>query len=140
MTASEIPEPVRGWQLRLEVDEPEARVATAVDDRGTIIGLAAAGSTRDGDAPTPWELYSINVVLAQRGSGVADELIRVTAGDKDASVWVLAENGRAQSFYHRHGFAIEGAAALDEVTGGRTLRMVRQLVGPGRRPSSDHWQ
>jgi ribosomal protein S18 acetylase RimI-like enzyme len=114
--------------MRLEVDEPESRVAAATDQDGTIIGLATAGATRDDDAPTPWELYSINVVAERQGSGVADDLIRVTAGDRDTTVWVLAHNARAQSFYRRHGFVLEGATTLDEVTGGREIRMVRALL------------
>jgi ribosomal protein S18 acetylase RimI-like enzyme len=112
--------------MRLEVDEPESRVAAAIDEDGTIIGLATAGVTRDDDAVTVWELYSINVVAQQQGGGVADDLIRVAAGERDTTVWVLTENARAQSFYSRHGFKIEGAATTDEATGGRQIRMVRQ--------------
>src|SRR5665811_2111617 len=98
------------------------------DRDGTIIGLATAGVTRDDDAPTPWELYSINVVAHQQGSGLADDLIRVTAGAGDTTVCVRTENGRAQSFYRRHGFRIEGATAVDRVTGAREVRMVRRSV------------
>ena len=114
--------------MRLEVDEPESRVAAATDQDGTIIGLATAGATRDDDAPTAWELYSINVVAERQGSGVADDLIEVTAGDRDTTVWVLDHNARAQSFYRRHGFVLQGATTLDEVTGGRQIRMVRALL------------
>ena len=109
--------PARRWWLRLEVDEPESRVAAAIDEVGTIIGLATAGATRDEDAPTDWELYSINVIAEQQGSGVADDLLRVTVGDNATTVWVLTENARAQGFYSRHGFRIEGATTVDEVTG-----------------------
>ncbi|HZX98041.1 MAG TPA: GNAT family N-acetyltransferase [Dermatophilaceae bacterium] len=128
MTANGLPElePAPRWRMRLEVDEPGSRVAAAIDEDGTIIGLATAGATRDDDAPTAWELYSINVTAAQRGSGLADDLIRVTAGDSDAMVWVLAENARAQSFYRRHGFRMDGATMLDEVTGATELRMARR--------------
>jgi len=112
--------------MRLEVDEPESRVAAAIDEDGTIIGLATAGVTRDDDAATAWELYSINVVAQQQGGGVADDLIRVVAGERDTSVWVLTENARAQSFYSRHGFRIEGATTTDEATGRRQIRMVRR--------------
>lgn len=92
-----------------------------------MIGLAAAGATRDPDAPTVWELYSINVVAHQQGSGLADDLIQATSGDRDVSVWVLAENARAQSFYARQGFRIEGATRLHEVTGSSEKRMVRRF-------------
>jgi ribosomal protein S18 acetylase RimI-like enzyme len=112
--------------LRLEVDEPESRVAAAIDEDGTIIGLATAGVARDEDALTAWELYSINVVAEQQGSGLADDLIAVTAGDADTTVWVLTENARAQSFYSRHGFRIQGAATVDEVTGVSEMRLVRR--------------
>ena len=100
-------------------------MAAALDQEGAIIGLAAAGATRDADAPTAWELYSINVTAEQQGSGVADDLFRITAGDTDTTVWVLAENARAQSFYRRQGYGIEGASRGDGVTGAREIRMVR---------------
>lgn len=127
MSASRAPEAQTvGWQMRLEVDEPCSRVAAALDENGTILGLATAGVTRDRDAPTPWELYSINVVAAQQGSGLADALIRITAGQRDATVWVLAQNRRAQSFYSRHGFHLEGATMIHEASGGTQVRMVRR--------------
>lgn len=122
----------RGWRLRLEVDEPESKVAAAIDEDGTIIGLATAGATRGDHALTAWELYSINVVPEQLGSGLADDLIRVTAGEADTTVWVLSGNTRAQRFYNRHGFRAEGASTVDEVTGASQMRMVRRPVQPER--------
>jgi GNAT superfamily N-acetyltransferase len=117
--------------MRFEVDEPGSRVVAALDEGGTIIGLATAGTSRDDDGATPWELYSINVTAPQQGSGVADDLIRavVGVGDGDAAVWVLAQNGRAQSFYRRHGFTIDAATARDEVTGAQQIRMLRRVPG-----------
>ncbi|HZW43677.1 MAG TPA: GNAT family N-acetyltransferase [Dermatophilaceae bacterium] len=114
------------WRLRLEVDETGSRVAAALDETGEIIGLAAAVVTRDPDAPTAWELYSINVVAQQQGSGVADDLMQATAGDRDMTVWVVSDNARAQRFYDRHGFRIEGATRVHEVTGASEMRMVRR--------------
>jgi ribosomal protein S18 acetylase RimI-like enzyme len=108
------------------VDEPGSRVAAAVDEHGTILGLATAGATRDEDALTAWELYSINVTAEQQGSGMADDLIRITSGTSDTTVWVLAGNARAQSFYTRHGFRIEGATTVNGATGAREIRMVRR--------------
>jgi ribosomal protein S18 acetylase RimI-like enzyme len=128
LTAGGDEPPARRWRLRLEVDEPESRVAAAIDEDGTLVGLATAGATRDGDAQTPWELYSINVVLEQQGSGLADDLFGVAAGDSDTTVWVLTHNARAQSFYRRHGFRNEGTTTVDEVTGVSEMRMVRRLA------------
>jgi ribosomal protein S18 acetylase RimI-like enzyme len=118
--------PAQRWRLRLEVDEPGSRVAVAIDEAGTIIGLATAGATRDRDAPTAWELYSINILTEQQGSGVADDLMRATVSDRDTTVWVLADNARAQGFYGRHGFRIEGATKVHEGTGASEMRMVRR--------------
>jgi ribosomal protein S18 acetylase RimI-like enzyme len=117
--------PGRKWRIRLEVDEAESKVAAAVAEDGTLIGLAAAGATRDGDAPTDWELYSINVLAEVAGTGVADELLWTTVGNTDTTVWVLAENARAQGFYRRCGFRVEGAARAHEGTGAAEIRMVR---------------
>jgi ribosomal protein S18 acetylase RimI-like enzyme len=114
------------WRLRLEVDEPGSRVAAAIDKDGTIIGLATAGVSRDEEAVTAWELYSINVVAEQQGSGLADELLAVAVGDSETTVWVLTQNPRARSFYSRHGFGIEGATMVDEVTGVSEMRLVRR--------------
>ena len=118
--------PAALWRLRIEVDEPESRVVVALDETGTIIGLATAGAARDPDAPTAWELYSINVVADQRGRGLADDLVQATAGDRDVTLWVLAENAGARRFYDRQGFGIEGATRADEVTGAEEVRMVRR--------------
>jgi ribosomal protein S18 acetylase RimI-like enzyme len=127
LNASRTDEPSVGrWRLRLEVDEAGARVAAALDETGETIGLAAAGATRDPDAPTAWELYSINVVAQQQGSGVADDLMQATAGDRDLTLWVAAESARAQRFYDRHGFRIEGATRMQEVTGVLEMRMLRR--------------
>lgn len=124
--------PVGRWRTQLDVDELESRVAAALDETGAIIGLAAAGATRDPDAPTAWELYSINVVAHQQGSGLADDLMQTTAGDRDLTLWVLAENATAQRFYDRHGFRIEGATRMHEVTGAPEMRMIRRYRAADR--------
>jgi len=118
--------PAGPWRIRREVDEPGSSVAAAIDESGTIIGLATAGAARDDDSPTPWELYSINVTAGHQGSRLADDLIRATAGDSDTTVWVLTKNGRARSFYARHGFRTEGATRVHEASGAQETRMVRR--------------
>src|SRR5680860_623849 len=39
---------------------------------------------------------------------------------------VIRDNARAQRFYDRHGFRIEGATRVHEVTGASAMRMVRR--------------
>jgi len=107
-------------------------VAAAIDASGTVIGLAAGGVATDENGPTAWELYSINVAAEQQGSGVADDLIRATVSQRDASVWVLRDNDRAQAFYRRHGFSVEGATRTHEGTGAPEIRMMRRPAAADR--------
>lgn len=116
----------RRYRLRAEVEDPEALCFVAVDELGEIVGMAAAGATRDEDAPTAWELYSINTLRRVHGSGVADDLLAAVVGQRDASLWVLTTNARAQRFYRRHGFSADGARKPHPPTGAEEIRMVRR--------------
>jgi ribosomal protein S18 acetylase RimI-like enzyme len=113
------------WWLRFEMDEPDGIVVVATGSDGDIVGFASAGPTRDEDAPTPWELYAINVAAHHQGSGLADDLMSVTAGDRDLTLWVVRANTRAQAFYRRYGFGVEGATKAHDDTGASEIRMVR---------------
>lgn len=119
------------FRMRVEVDDPGARVLVAVDAEGEVVGMATAGVTRDADAPTAWELYSINTVAATHGSGLADRLLDAATGARAASLWVLGTNARAQAFYRRHGFVVDGATKTHEGSGLPEVRMVRGPSGVG---------
>jgi ribosomal protein S18 acetylase RimI-like enzyme len=121
-------EPVKAaerWRLRFEMDEPDGVVVVATGRDGEIVGLASAGPTRDQDAQTDWELYSINVLAAHRGSGVADQLITAAVGQRPATLWVVRDNPRADAFYRRHGFTVEGTTKIHEGSGAPEIRMIR---------------
>jgi GNAT superfamily N-acetyltransferase len=100
----------------------------ARDDEGGIVGLATAGPGRDDDAPVPLELYAINVLRRAHGTGLADDLMAVTVGDRAAYLWVLDGNDRAQAFYRRHGFADDGGRRPEPDTGVAEIRMSRTRV------------
>jgi L-amino acid N-acyltransferase YncA len=113
------------WRLRFEMDEPDGVVVVATGRDDEIVGIASAGPTRDQDGLTEWELYSINVLAAHHGSGVADQLITAAVAQRPATLWVIRDNARADTFYHRHGFSIEGATKIHEGTGAIEVRMIR---------------
>ena len=120
------------WRLRFEMDEPDGVVVVATGRDGEIVGIASAGPARDENALTEWELYSINVLAAHHGSGVADQLITAAVGDRPATLWVIRGNPRADAFYRRHGFRVEGAAKIHDGSGASEIRMIRnQEVTPG---------
>jgi len=121
-------DPVRAaerWRIRFEMDDPDGVVVVATGRDGEIVGIASAGPTRDEDALTEWELYSINVLAAHHGSGVADQLITAAVAHRPATLWVVTENPRADAFYRRHGFSVEGASKIHEGSGATEIRMIR---------------
>jgi len=117
------------FRLRFEMDEPEGVVVVATGRDDEIVGIASAGPTRDEDALTEWELYSINVLAAHHGMGVANQLIIAAVADRPATLWVVRDNARADAFYRRHGFSVEGATKLHDGSGAVEVRMVRRPAG-----------
>ncbi|MEO6144238.1 MAG: GNAT family N-acetyltransferase [Dermatophilaceae bacterium] len=131
MDASKVPKkPERRWRLRVEMDGPDGIVVVATGLDGEIVGLATAGPTRDEDALTPWELYSINVVAERRGTGVADQLITAVLGERPTTLWSARENGRAHTFYRRHGFTMQGGTTHDQRSDAPEIRMIRGRQSP----------
>ena len=117
-----------GWRSRLADQDPRVHTRVARDDAG-VVGIATWGPSRDDDAPTPYELYAINVLARGHGTGVADGLLAETIGDRAAMLWVVDGNARAMAFYRRHGFADEGGRKPEPRTGVLEVRMSRGPVG-----------
>ncbi|MFC7623749.1 GNAT family N-acetyltransferase [Microlunatus sp. GCM10028923] len=92
---------------------------------GEVIGLAHAGPTEDADLSPGLELFMIYVRAAHWGTGVGHRLLEATIGDRPASLWVLAGNERAVTFYLRHGFRPDGAEKLHAGFRRPIIRMVR---------------
>ena len=111
------------WRERFG-EHPDLNWWIARDDEG-IVGMITAGPPRDDDAPVPLELYAINLLRRTHGSGLADELMSRTLGDRPAYLWVLEGNDRATAFYRRHGFTDEGGRKPEPATGVVEIRMAR---------------
>lgn len=111
------------WRERFGTS-PEVNWWLARDDDG-IVGMATSGPPRDADAPAEFELYAINVLRRAHGTGLADDLMEHTLGDRAAYLWVLEGNDRAMAFYRRHGFADEGGRKPEPDTGAVEIRMAR---------------
>lgn len=96
---------------------------------GRVLGFASLGASRDEDAGrNEQEIYSIYLDPGMWGRGVARDLLRTVLGEikppVPVSLWVLADNERAQHFYRRHGFSPDGTERMHEV-GGSDLLEVR---------------
>ncbi|WP_246199631.1 GNAT family N-acetyltransferase [Arthrobacter zhaoguopingii] len=97
------------------------RIAVAEHD-GPLIGLAMAGPSEDD--PGLMHLYVLYLLAEHHGSGTGAELLRaVIEPDRVTTLWVAERNPRAQVFYRKHGFELDGGSKIEgEVL---DLRMVR---------------
>ena len=103
------------WDRIVGNPRADRQVQVATFD-GALVGFAFAGPpVSDGPAGVERELYSIYVSRDHHGSGVAQSLLDRTLGDGPAFLWVAEHNPRAQAFYRRNGFELDGAHKVDPV-------------------------
>lgn len=112
----------REW-IRHPANPVVLRLGIAPD--GEIVGMIAAGPSRDEDAPTSWELRAINVLRLAHGSGLADALVEDAVGTRSTYLWVLENNPRALAFYRRLGFAPDCGRFFDKTLQAWQIRLVR---------------
>ena len=112
---------VTAWADQV-VDGPPRMLAIAPD--GEAVGFAVVGRSRDEDAPTPYELYALYTRASWWGTGLGQQLWEAVKPDGPCSLWVLADNLRAQAFYRRNGFKADGARELYDGLGTWEIRMV----------------
>lgn len=118
------------WAWIVQNPSSERRVAVA-ESGGGIIGFAAAGPAKEQGAPPGVELYMVYVSKSHHGAGVGQALLDAALGDQPAFLWVAKDNPRAQAFYRRNGFKVDGAERADEtVPAFISIRMVRQAGRP----------
>jgi GNAT superfamily N-acetyltransferase len=115
------------WRERLLEPRPGVRSWLARDERG-VVGLTTSGPARDEDAPTPCQLYAINVLARAHGTGVAHALLDTAIGDRAAYLWVVEGNDRAVGFYRKCGFTDDGVRDLLPDTGTPEVQMSRGAV------------
>jgi ribosomal protein S18 acetylase RimI-like enzyme len=116
------------WRVRL-ADAPSQELRLVARDDLGIAAFSIAGPPRIDDPPADWELYAINLLSRAQGTGLADELLDRSLGDRAAYLWVIEGNERAQAFYRKHGFDDDGGRTIDEPSGAPEIRMVRPTVG-----------
>jgi hypothetical protein len=75
------------WRERLAGrPSPEVMHLVGVNPDGDIVGIASAGPTRDEDVPALWELWMINVLASEHGTGLADLMMADLVGDRPESL------------------------------------------------------
>lgn len=135
------------WVANLtEVTATRTRVAL-VD--GEVCGFASVGPCRDPDlhGAGAWEVYALYLSPGVLGRGIGRDLMAAALGDvppeaTTVTLWVLAGNVRARSFYEAAGFVADGRRQ-DIAIGGVTLTEVRYVqparARPRARPTGRRW-
>jgi L-amino acid N-acyltransferase YncA len=97
------------------------------ETQGEAVGWASASAGRDDDAPSGLELEGIYILAPAYGSGAGQALLDAAIGTNPAYLWMAANNPRAQRFYERNSFVLDGTARVTSLIGTPidTVRMVR---------------
>lgn len=135
LDALSIPERAANWRRFIAEPLPTGLgIHVAVRD-GQILGWASFGSGRDDDGAADGEVYGIYADPDAWSTGVGHALLAAAekriaeAGHTRAYLWVLDGNDRADAFYARQGWELDGATKVEERPG-LTLpehRRVKQL-------------
>lgn len=111
------------WTRFLTEDLGELWVAEL---NGQIVGFTSTGPPREQPPVREIELSSLYLLGVHHGSGLGQQLFDIALGKREASLWVLDDNPRAQAFYARNGFTPDGTDKVDEHFGDvREIRMIR---------------
>jgi len=116
--------------------DPTIPWTLVAEEAGAILGFATTSPTHDVDLPGYGELCGFYVDPDRWGIGIGRALISAARarlldlGFRQAALWVLAGNVRAECFYRSDGWAPDGQHRTDETRGFRIdeLRYQRTLV------------
>lgn len=122
------------WRDILRTSSADTWIA---EDAGRVLGWMSLGSSRDADAaPDTGELWAIYVAPEAWRSGVGKALWQHAEAElrraefESVTLWVLAENQRAQRFYESLGFSVDPGHEQTLERGGARLLEIRMRRPP----------
>ena len=109
-------------RLRAGLGDPAlATLVAQAGSGGELAGFTVCGPSRDEDAgPDVGELRTFFVAAGRWRQGVGSRLMKAALEFlrerhcSSATVWSFAANERANAFYERHGFALDGGERTEE--------------------------
>ena len=126
-----VPDRERTWS-KILVDPPARTAVLLATSDAVVLGFAAVGPDEDSTAASQaGRLYAIYLRPNQWGCGIGAQLHNAamdrlrTLGFTHATLWVLDGNERAIRFYHRNGWAADGAQRIDQGPEGVDLLELR---------------
>ena len=137
LDALSVPERADNWRRFIAEPLPTGLGILVAVREGAVLGWASFGSGRDEDGAADGEVYGIYADPDAWSTGVGRALLtaaeeRLTdAGYTRAYLWVLDGNDRADAFYARQGWELDGSTKIEERPGMRLRehRRVRVLAG-----------
>ncbi len=115
------------------LNQPETKTFVGLLD-GEVAGFCNAGVCRDEDSPTTnGEIYSMYVDQHSMGKGVGSALMQTAIQYlksnhyKSATLWVFPWNKKAQAFYEKHGWKLDGKEKFEERPG-TTFHEIRYRI------------
>lgn len=111
------------WErIRAATRAPDSIFVALVD--GAVVGFTGLRAIDETAAER--ELNAMYVLAAWYGSGLAHDLMReVLDTRRDTTLWVFEENPRAQAFYRKYGFELDGARRAERFSPAVEVRMLR---------------
>lgn len=117
------------WTSILSAPPKITRRSAVATVNGAVVGIALVDAPpRTDDVPTgvSQQLYVLYLLRAHHGSGLGQRMLDAVLDDGPALLWVAKENPRAQAFYRRNGFTLDGVEVADpDVPSFIECRMVR---------------
>lgn len=105
------------WAAAAAQPEPHDHAWLARDATGEAVGVVRSGAGTQAwevalgapPAPVDFQLHHLYTRARTHGTGLGRALLEVAVGDRDAYLWILHGNARADRFYRRNGFRADGA-------------------------------
>lgn len=119
------------WSRKIEQRSAHLLIARIAEE---IVGFVAFAASRDEDSPIDRaEILAIYVAPDSWSKGIGQALLTsaqremITVGYTSVSLWVLAENEKAQRFYERAGFIPAPSSRKSFELGGVEIEELRYL-------------
>lgn len=104
---------------------PDGQVVRVAEVDERLVGFLTVGPAGDPDMGDRLELQALYVHPELHGTGVAQALVVAGLPDGPSYLWVLDGNLRAQAFYRKLGYHLDGTSKTHEPSGGTEIRMTR---------------
>ncbi|WP_337001827.1 MULTISPECIES: GNAT family N-acetyltransferase [unclassified Microbacterium] len=115
-----VEERAAGWRHFLSSTPQNGSGLLVAERDGVVVGWTSFGAGRDPESTDDGEVYGIYADPSTWSTGAGHALLSAAeehmtdAGRTRAYLWVLDGNDRADAFYARHGWELDGAIKIDE--------------------------